>query len=140
LFEVRIGRSDQHGANDASVTVDLVPDHHDVLANDEIGQAALCDLAARLARLGRVNPIEPDFVLLEVRIQQRDRIAVRDANDPAAEFFRTQSDSRGGKPASDEAESETLHHVGVALHVAHVRARFGATATLTVHCRGRWTS
>ena len=76
-----------HLADDAAITVALVPIDADILAEDEARDIFLRALAERLGFLWCVDALEPDFVLPLVGVQNSDRVAIGNPDHATGERF-----------------------------------------------------
>ena len=83
----RHGLTEQHGLDRLRVaTLNLLDPRLHVV--QQIGQVPLRCSPRRLPTFGCVAPVEADFVLTVVRVQQRDGVAVSDSNDAASDDVR----------------------------------------------------
>src|SRR5215218_1317672 len=83
LLYVDVAPVKEDFADRAAVLVHLVPDDRHLFAEDHLRQVLFRSLPESLLRFGRVYALKAYAVLLVVRIQDRDGVAVRDAHDLA---------------------------------------------------------
>jgi hypothetical protein len=68
-----------------AIAVGLYDDNTYVVCIDEACQGSPCGQTLRLVALGRVDAIQPDFILCVVYIQQGDGITISDIDDASCE-------------------------------------------------------
>ena len=85
-FKIDVAAINIDRAEDASVLVAALVLDADVFAEDKRRKMLLRLLPERLGLLGSVNSVKADFVLRVRRVEDRDRVAVRDLYDSPADL------------------------------------------------------
>jgi hypothetical protein len=86
LLQADIDADDRHLAYPPAIALELWAPGLRVLVEGEIGQGLLREVAERLAALRCVDAIKPDLVLDVAAVEQGQRVAVRNADDPALQL------------------------------------------------------
>ena len=86
LFKANVDLVGRNLANDAPVTIPLVPANVNLVAEDHVGEAHFGGLAEGLSFLWRVNSGKADLVLMLFSVKDGDGIAIANRNDPSVQF------------------------------------------------------
>jgi hypothetical protein len=113
LLQVNVLIIYQHLADNPAIAVLLIPVDLDIAIMRKVGQALFAHLAKRLALLRCVNASQSYLVLGVGRIQQGERVAVRNAHHTASEDVsmsgRGEKSERNGNQGSCSVKVTTLH-------------------------------
>ena len=86
LSQIGVFAQNPHLADDAAIAVPLVKRHGHGLSEDGLRQMGFGFLAVRLAFFGGVNACQSDHMLLTLRIEDRDGVAIGHFDHPALQF------------------------------------------------------
>jgi hypothetical protein len=113
LIEARVRPIHEHLAEDALVPVSLVENYRDGVSVGQIREVPLRYLTERLALLRRVDACQPYAVSLTLGGQDREGVAVGDADDPASQLIAPSRADRQGEPQGGEHSKKRSCHVGI---------------------------